>query len=236
VEKITVYFAPGTCARVSMTALEQAGAAFDSRVVSFKAGEHRDSDFLLLNPAGKVPALIFGADTIVENVAIATYLADQFPDAGLLPKANTPAEKAAILSDLSFCASVLHPFVTRVRIPHYFCDLEDAPARVYDLAVDGLGLHFDRINTRLANQTWWYGDQWSMLDSYINWVWFRVKGADMDMARWPHFNAHAARVAVLPAHQRVLAREAIGQADLERRGLAFSFTSGSAPGDASLAK
>ena len=53
-----LFYAPGTCARVPMTCLEEAGVSFESRVVSFTAKEQRDTDYLKLNPAGKVPVLV----------------------------------------------------------------------------------------------------------------------------------------------------------------------------------
>ena len=54
----TLYFAPGTCARVALTALEEVGQPFETRLIAFMAGDHRSPDFLAINPAGKVPALV----------------------------------------------------------------------------------------------------------------------------------------------------------------------------------
>jgi GST-like protein len=39
-------------------ALEEAGIAYTARKVDLRTGEHRNPDFLALNPAGKVPTLI----------------------------------------------------------------------------------------------------------------------------------------------------------------------------------
>jgi glutathione S-transferase len=43
---MTLYFAPGTCARVPLIALEETGAPFDTRVIAFMRGDHRSPDFL----------------------------------------------------------------------------------------------------------------------------------------------------------------------------------------------
>ena len=218
-----VFFAPGTCARVPMTCLEEAGVPFESRVVSFTAKEQRGSDYLRLNPAGKVPVLVEDGRPLSENVAILTYLDSRFPDAGVMPPAETELDRCRHISDLSFCASVLHPIVTRIRIPERFCSLDGARSDVWKLSAEMMIPHFDFIDARLARSPWWYGDRWAAMDSYINWVWFRVTGAGFPQERYPNLMAHAERIAARPSVQRVLAREAAGQEDLVSRGLHYGF-------------
>jgi glutathione S-transferase len=53
--------------------------------VNLLAGEHKRPDFLRLNPAGRVPVLVDGDLIIPESAAIVLYLADKFPENGLLP-------------------------------------------------------------------------------------------------------------------------------------------------------
>ena len=53
--------------------------------VNLLAGEHKHPDFLRLNPAGRVPVLVDGDLIIPESAAIVLYLADKFPEKGLLP-------------------------------------------------------------------------------------------------------------------------------------------------------
>lgn len=220
---ILLFFAPGTCARVPMTCLEEAGATFESRVVSFTAKEQRDPEYLKLNPAGKVPVLVEKGRALSENVAILTYLHGRFPDAGILPPANDDFESCEHISDLSLCATVLHPIVTRLRLPERFCGLDGARSDVWKHAAQSMIPHFDFIEARLARSPWWYGAEWAAMDSYVNWVWFRVTGAGFPQERYPNLAAHADRIAARPSVQRVLARETAGQENLEARGLNFGF-------------
>ncbi len=46
----------------------------------------QDSDFLRRNPAGKVPVLKMGAQTMADSTAICEYLEEQHPSPALLPK------------------------------------------------------------------------------------------------------------------------------------------------------
>lgn len=221
--ELTLYFAPDTCARVTMIALEEVGQPFEVEVIAFMKGQHRSEAYLGLNPSGKVPTLVIDGQPLTENVAILSWLADRFPEARLLPQADG-LDRFLQLADLAYCASGLHPIVTRLRIPHFFCDLPEARQRVFDMAEAAMKLHFALIDKRLGESTWWYGDHWSVMDAYINWVWFRVTGTDFDASAYPNFARHDADMKKRPAVMRALARNAEIAASLAEQGLAVSFS------------
>ena len=216
----TLWMAPYTCARVTAIALEEAGASFDTRLVRFMRSEHKSPEFRARNPKGKVPALEIDGEVLTENVAILAYLAERFPQARLLPPADTPAERAHILADLCFCSSTLHPLVTRIRMPMFFAGAENALA-VKQTAEAAMDEYFSLVDNRLAGGPWWYGDAWSAMDGYLYWVFWRVEGAGYDVSRFPYFTAHARAMEQRPAVQRALAREQAAQKQLEAEGLAF---------------
>jgi glutathione S-transferase len=66
--------------------LQELGVDFEPVRVNLLAGEHRRAEFLAINPAGKVPALVDGGVTITESAAIALYLGEKYADKGLLPR------------------------------------------------------------------------------------------------------------------------------------------------------
>jgi glutathione S-transferase len=65
--------------------LRELDADFEFVPVNLLAGENRRPEFLALNPAGKVPVLADGDNVIPESAAIVLYLAEKYPDRGLLP-------------------------------------------------------------------------------------------------------------------------------------------------------
>ncbi|MBI3929189.1 MAG: glutathione S-transferase family protein [Armatimonadetes bacterium] len=70
--------------------LQELGVEFEPVLVDMQHGEHRSEEFLKLNPCGKVPVLIHGDHVITESAAMCLYLAEKFPDKGLLPQPGTP--------------------------------------------------------------------------------------------------------------------------------------------------
>jgi len=65
--------------------LKELDADFEFVPINLLAGEHKRPDFLRLNPAGKVPVLVDGDIVVPESAAIVLYLADKYPEKGLLP-------------------------------------------------------------------------------------------------------------------------------------------------------
>jgi glutathione S-transferase len=218
--KLELHFAPGSCARVSLIALEEISCPYDLRTVRFMKGEHRSPAYLAINPAGKVPALVVDGIALAQTPAILTFLARSFPNAGLLPLTGDAMADAQIAARLAWFSGDLHPLVTRIRMPQFFCDLDGGPAQVREKGMAGMRLQLAATEAALAGQPWVMGGTWSALDAYLFWVWFRITGAGFSGDDFPGLASHHARMHDRPSVQRALAREAVVQAELEAEGLA----------------
>lgn len=203
-----------------LIALEEIGQPFETRLIRFMNGEHKSPDYLAINPAGKVPALIVEDGVVTQNAAILRYLAHRFPEARLLPQTADPLAEARQIAQLVWFSADLHPLVTRIRMPQFFCDLPDAPARVRALAMTAMAAQLAHVERTLADRPWMLGDDWSVLDAYLFWVWFRITGAGFDPADFAAISAHSARMTDRPAVQRATARELEAEAELAADGLA----------------
>ncbi|WP_437708421.1 glutathione S-transferase family protein [Sorangium sp. So ce448] len=114
-------FAPTRSIRVRWT-LQELGVDFETVQVNLRAGEHRRPEFLKLNPAGKLPVLVDGDLVLTESVAIVLYLAEKYPEKGLLPA--DPRERAKVNQWLLFAATELEQPLWRIA-RHKFLYPED---------------------------------------------------------------------------------------------------------------
>ncbi|HEY4123069.1 MAG TPA: glutathione transferase GstA [Rhizomicrobium sp.] len=104
-----LYYAPAACSLSPHIVAEEAGIPLDLVRVDLKEHKTADGqDFYDINPKGYIPALkLDSGETLTEGPAIVQYLADQKPDANLLPKEGTIARYHAI-EWLAFINSELH--------------------------------------------------------------------------------------------------------------------------------
>jgi len=167
--------------------------------------------------------LIADGVAISQNIAILTWLDETFSDAALLPKPHSPMERAELLSLLAKFSADLHPLVSRIRVPKFFCDIDGGPDRVAEMASVTMGEQLQPIEDTLRSQQWVAGDAWSIIDAYLHWVWFRITGAGFDPTPFPHISTHYNKTLELPAVRRALDKEAEAEAYLHKKGLMPKF-------------
>jgi len=103
-----LYFNPQSRAVIAKWMLDECGADYQIVPIDLAMQEHKRSDYLKINPAGKLPALVDGKVKVFENVAICLYLADRFPQTNLAPKIEAP-ERGRYLSLMVYSTSQLDP-------------------------------------------------------------------------------------------------------------------------------
>jgi len=189
-----------------MIALEETGIAYAAMPVILANGEQLTDAYRKLNPKGKVPALRVGDHMLTETIAILDYLAKLYPKAALLP-AGDPLAAATALSTLAWCASGLHPLVTRLRLPQKFCDHPGTADSVRELARNELAAQLGIADERLVHQDWLHGRNWSIADTYLAWIWGRCPESGIDPGNHPALVRHYQRTMARPAAARAIQRE-----------------------------
>ena len=80
---LKLFYSPGSCALASHIALEESGAAYETRRIDFGSAEQTTPEYLAINPKGRVPALVTERGILTESPAILLYIAQSFPAAHL---------------------------------------------------------------------------------------------------------------------------------------------------------
>ena len=88
-EPLTFYTNPQSRGRIVRWMLEEVACDYETVLLDYGT-TMKASDYLAVNPMGKVPAIRHGETVVTEAAAICAYLADAFPDAGLAPPPGNP--------------------------------------------------------------------------------------------------------------------------------------------------
>ncbi len=205
---VKLFYAAGTCSLAPHIALEETGAPFVPVPIDTKGGEHRRPDYLRINPKGRVPTLSVGEWVLTENVAILPFIAQTYPEARLWPEGTRAQGRA--LEWLGWLASTIHIAYAHVRRAERYAVGETALADVRAKGVTSCRELWPAVEQRLGEGPWALGPSYSVVDPYllVFWTWGRGPALGLDMAReFPHWTAHARRMAERPAVQRTFTRE-----------------------------
>ena len=201
-----LYYVPGACSLGPHIVAREAGLPLTlDRVNLADRTTESGGAFADVNPKGYVPALrMTSGEVLTEASAILQYLADQAPQAGLVPAAGSP-ERYKLLEWLGFISTEIHKGFGPLWSPA-------TPDDVKAATKERLATRFAYLDKTLAAQPFLTGDAFTIADAYlftvVNWTNFH----SMDLSPFPHLRAFQNRVASRPKVQEALEAEGLKQA------------------------
>jgi glutathione S-transferase len=109
-----LYGTPPTRALRVLWLLRELDIECEIVTVNMGIGEHLGPEFLALNPAGKLPVLVDGDLVLTESAAIPLYLAEKYPDSGIIPSAL--ADRAQMYRWIFFLVTEIEQPLWRIAL------------------------------------------------------------------------------------------------------------------------
>lgn len=198
-----LYYTPGACSLSPHIILRELGFDFQLVRVDLASKTLEDGrNFNQINLKEQVPALeLDTGEVLTEGVAIVQYLADQKPDAGLMPHVGSIA-RARVQETLNFLSAELHKAFGPLFNP---ATSDGGRTAATEAVVDKIS----RLEGQLSDgRPWLAGEMFSPADTYgfavVRWAPF--KGISLD--RWPNLTHWLSRVEARPAVKAALTAEA----------------------------
>ena len=142
--------------------LNALGLEYEEIPVNILEGEHLKPEFLKVNPAGKVPVLVDGDTVLTESSAIQLYLAEKFPQAGLIPKSLE--ERAQMYQWIFFLVSEIEQPLWRIaRNTSLYPEAERQPCDV-KIATRECKTMVAVLEKHMQGRQYLVGDQLSVAD------------------------------------------------------------------------
>lgn len=154
-------FGPTRALRARWT-LQELGVEFEAVKINLLAGEASSPEFLRLNPAAKLPVLVDGDQALTESVAIVLYLAEKYPDGGLLPK--NLSDRAQAYRWLLFTATELEqPLWRMARHSFLYPEEKRSPADI-QLAREDFRPMVEVMDRHMQGRSYVVGDSVTVAD------------------------------------------------------------------------
>lgn len=201
-----LYFASGACSLAVQVKLQKAAVPYQAHKVDLATGQHQTADFRRLNPAERVPVLLFEDSALTEAMALLLWLEQRHPQA-LLPAGA--ALQAKVLASMAWLSNTLHVDFATLWRPQRFSHDQTLQRQLSQEAQNRLLQRFTDLDQQLALHQYWLCDQLTLADYYLlpflRWADAAVTGAD----QLRHLQAYLDRLGALPEVQAALATEQI---------------------------
>jgi glutathione S-transferase len=199
-----LYFSPGACSLSPHIVAHEIGVSLALQRVDTSTKQTADGrDYWAINPKGYVPALeIDGGGILTEGPAIVQYLADQRPEAKLVPPAGS-IERYRVQEMLGYINSELHKTYSPLFNPK-------TPPETREDRLAYLRKRYALLDKQLAVGPYLFGEQFTVADAYLFTVTRWAGFVKLDLADFANLRAFQDRVAARPAVVAALAAEGAG--------------------------
>lgn len=156
-DSLTFYTNPMSRGRIVRWMLEELGQPYETVVLDYGRAM-KSPAYLAVNPMGKVPAVAHGARVVTECAAICTYLADAFPQAGLMPD-----DRAAFYRWMFFGAGPMEQAIVNAS----FGWKPGTPQEAGRTGYGSLETVIGAISAHVGQSGFMAGDRFSAADVYV---------------------------------------------------------------------
>jgi glutathione S-transferase len=165
---LNLYYAAHTCALATHIVLEEVGADYTTTRIDFASAQQRSSEYLKVNPKGRVPALVTDRGILTETPAMLAFVAQSFPKANLALM-DDPFAFAEVQAFNSYLCSHLHVAHAHRMRGHRWVDADDTHsiAAMQRKVPESVGSGFAYIESDLLKGPWVMGERFTVCDAYL---------------------------------------------------------------------
>jgi len=149
------------------------------------------AEFLELNPYGKLPTVIDRDIVFFESSVVNEYLDERYPHPPLKP--GSPSERAQMRMAVLQLEREVYAMYDEMQNPRKKKD-----------AIKKLTTYLGFLNTYLARQEYFIGEQYTLADVALAPILWRLSSLGIDTAKWPKLEAYMDRLFERPAFKRSL--------------------------------
>jgi glutathione S-transferase len=175
----------------------------EEKVLDFSKGEHKNPEYLALNPNGAVPTLVDGDFVLTESRSIMQYLASKRPDSGLLPRDE--AQRADVTRWQFWDAAHFSPqlgTLTFEKVLKVMMGLGEPNTVKIEEALSNFRRFAGVLDKRLEGKTYVVGNAVTLADLTLASSLMYAQQTEAPVAEFPNVQAWLSRITTLPAWKK----------------------------------
>lgn len=202
-----LFYKAAACSLAPHIVMAELNMVYELETVDLKTKECASGDFRKINPNGSVPALkMESGEILTEGTVIMQYLADQMPEAKLMPKFGT-LERYRCMEWLNFIATDLHKNYTPLFFAGMIVKNAEGNSELKKFYIEQLKNKIAVAANRLGNNEFVLGSQFTVADAYLFTVLGWSKYVGVDYSSHANIVAFMNRVGERPAVIRAMKEE-----------------------------
>ncbi|MGQ0383220.1 MAG: glutathione S-transferase family protein [Gammaproteobacteria bacterium] len=204
----TLYWAPGAASLCVHWMLIELGVSHEIVKVDIEAGDNRKPEYLRINPAGLVPAMLVDGAPLYESAALLMLLAERHPESGFAPPAGSP-KRGLYTTWMFHLSNTLQPAYREWFYPDQLAGAARADA-VKAGARARIEAAFERIDARIAEEgPYLLGDRVSAADFIGTMLMRWSRNMPKPATEWRSIAGYVARMKARPSFKVLYQREGL---------------------------
>lgn len=202
-----LYYKAGACSLAPHIVMAELNMVYEIEAVDLATKTCASGDYKIINSKGSVPALrMENGELLTEGAVIMQYLADQNPEAGLMPKLGT-TDRYRCMEWLNFIATEVHKnfsplFRTSVKNTEGLAELKAG-------TIETLNNKISFVSEKLGSNDFLMGKNFTIADAYLFTCLGWGKFVGVDITKWPNVVSYMNRVGERPAVMRAMKEEGL---------------------------
>ncbi len=161
-----LYSMPGTCALSVHIALEWTRVPYDLELMAH--GDNRQPSYLIINPSGKVPAIVLDDGRVLtQAAAILIWLVDSHPEARLGARSDRALERFELDERLAYFTSEVHASFGPFFAPSRYLDEDSRFDALKAKSLEQVSDHMSALDGMLGGASFILNDRRSVADAYL---------------------------------------------------------------------
>lgn len=202
---LVFYYAPMSTASLTTFVVEELGVPCERVKLDIRTGETKKSEFLRVNPNGRVPCIVHDGTPIWESAAITMYLGEMFGVEKKLYPAPGP-KRGEAMKWIVWTNVTLGEAVYRFSYNTQWAPEDQRNAKAAEKAKGDIGALLKVLDSSLEGKQFLGGD-YTLADTHLNSFCDWLRHMKIDFTPYAQLNAWSARCSKRPAYERAMKLE-----------------------------